>query len=177
MTGRSSKAARQHKEHAPKSVRCAVLTVSDTRTLATDETGRILRLRLQRAGHKVVYYDYVPDLVREVRYCVREAHGPPYRCDLLVINGGTGIAPRDVTVEAVRGLLDKELPGFGELFRQVSYREIGSAAWLSRALAGTYRGMLVVCLPGSPEAAILALEKLLLPELGHAVGLLRRKPA
>ena len=174
MAGRSSKPARQHKEHAPKSVRCAVLTVSDTRTLATDETGRILRLWLQRAGHKVVYYDYVPDLVREVRYCVREAHGPPYRCDLLVINGGTGIAPRDVTVEAVRGLLDRELPGFGELFRRLSYGEIGSPALLSRALAGTYKGMLVVCLPGSPQGARLALRKIVLPELGHAIGLLRR---
>ena len=174
MPRKGSAAAREHKEHAPRQVRCAVLTVSDTRTLATDETGRILRLHLQEAGHKVVYYDHVPDLVREVRFCVREAHRPPYRCDVLVINGGTGIAPRDVTIEAVRGLLDKELPGFGELFRHLSFNAMGSAAWLSRALAGTYRGMLVICLPGSPQAAELALRKLILPELGHAVGLLRR---
>jgi len=174
MPRKGSAAAHQHKEHAPSRARCGVLTVSDSRTRATDETGQVLRSGLERAGHQVVYYEFVPDLVAEIRSSVREARGPPHRCDVLVINGGTGMTRRDVTVEAVRPLLDKELPGFGELFRQISYKSIGSPAWLSRALAGTHKGMLVACLPGSPQAAEPAMKGLLLPEIGHILGMLRR---
>jgi len=174
MARRRSVAALEHKEHAPRRARCGVLTVSDSRTKATDETGQVLLSGLERAGHQVVYYEVVPDLITDIRSSVREARGPPHRCDVLVINGGTGVTRRDVTVEAVRPMLDKELPGFGELFRQISYRSIGSPAWLSRALAGTHKGMLIACLPGSPQAAKPALEALLLPEIGHILGMLRR---
>jgi len=173
-TTRPSRAAREHKGHAPKQVRCALLTVSDSRTPATDETGNLLRRELERGGHRVVDRRVVRDEVRRIRSAMRRARAPPVRAEVLLINGGTGIAKRDVTVEAVRPMLDKELPGFGELFRRLSYEEIGSPAWLSRSLAGTHKGMLVVCLPGSPQAVRLALQKLLLPELGHAIGLLRR---
>jgi molybdenum cofactor biosynthesis protein B len=148
--------------------------VSDSRTPATDDTGRVLRRVLERNGHAVVDSSLVPDEVRRIRAAVRRAKAPPFLAEVLLINGGTGIAKRDVTVEAVAPLLEKQLPGFGELFRRLSYEEIGSPAWLSRALAGTHKGMFIACLPGSPQAARLALNRLLIPELGHAVGLLRR---
>jgi len=174
MPLQGSAAAHEHKEHAPASARCGVLTVSDSRTRATDETGQVLRSGLEKAGHQVVYYVIVPDVIGAIRSGVRRAQGPGHRCEVLVINGGTGMTRRDVTIEAVRPLLDKEMPGFGELFRQISYKSIGSPAWLSRALAGTHKGMLVACLPGSPQAAVPALKALLLPEIGHIVGMLRR---
>ncbi|MBM4248508.1 MAG: MogA/MoaB family molybdenum cofactor biosynthesis protein [Euryarchaeota archaeon] len=159
---------KDHRKHGAKAVVAAVLTVSDTRNRRTDETGRILRQALEKAGHRVIRQGIVKDERREIRSWVRDALRD-VRIHAVVVNGGTGISRRDVTIETVRPLLDKELEGFGELFRMLSHREIGSAAMMSRALAGVSGRRLVICLPGSPDAARLALSELLLPELGHMV--------
>lgn len=153
---------------SPPAIPCAVITVSDTRTLETDRGGALLADLLAGAGHPVALRRLVPDTREAIRDAVQEAlRDETVRAVLLT--GGTGIAPRDVTPEAVGPLLDRTLPGFGELFRWLSYQEIGSAALLSRALAGIAEGRLVVALPGSPAAVRLGMEKLLLPELGHLV--------
>jgi len=141
-----------------------VITVSDSCTEPTDTSGKLIRDLLQQAGHEVTYYEIMPDEPRLIAEAI-VAHRTGL--DVIVINGGTGISPRDQTYEAVKGLLDKELDGFGELFRMLSYQEIGSAAFLSRAVAGISAGKILVSLPGSTAACRLGLEKLLLPELGH----------
>ena len=141
-----------------------MITVSDSRTEETDTSGKLIRDMLREAGHEVAYYEIMRDEPRLI-FAAVVAHRADL--DLIVINGGTGISPRDQTHEAVKGLLDKVLDGFGELFRMLSYQEIGSAAFLSRAIAGISEGKIVVSLPGSTAACRLGLEKLLLPELGH----------
>ena len=146
-----------------------VITASDTRDAAGDESGRLIRELLEGAGHRVTHYEVLPDTPERIAEVVRERLRD---LDGLIINGGTGIAPRDSTIEALRPLIDKELEGFGELFRALSFKEIGSAAFLSRAMAGISGGKIVVALPGSPNACRLAMEKLLLPELGHMAHLL-----
>jgi molybdenum cofactor biosynthesis protein B len=162
----------EHHQHAGahKHLRLAVITASDTRTVADDESGRIIRELLEAAGHVISHYEVVPDSPERIRTVVNERIAQD---DAIIINGGTGIAARDSTIEAVRPLLSKELEGFGELFRMLSYQEIGPAAMLSRAVAGIAHGRIVVTLPGSPAACKLALEKLLLPELGHMAHLLK----
>lgn len=155
-----------HKAHAPSRVRCAVITASSTRTAEDDAAGRLLQDLLAEAGHPVAFYRVVPDDVAAIQAAVREA---AEAARVVLVTGGTGLAPTDVTVEAVTPLLDRRLPGFGELFRWLSYQEIGTAAILSRALAGVVEGRFVACLPGSPAGARLALEQVLLPELGHIV--------
>jgi len=162
---------RQHRSAGPASVPCAILTVSDTRRPATDRSGAWLKAHLERAGHEVVATAIVPDDPTAVRARLR-AFARAGRARAILITGGTGIAARDRTYEAVAGLLEKRLDGFGELFRALSYREIGAAAMLSRAVAGTWRGRLVFVMPGSPAAVRLAVRRLILPVLGHAVGLL-----
>lgn len=164
-------APRRHKEHAPASVKCGVVTISDSRTEATDDSGRLIKEALQRAGHPTLFYRIVKDEAKAVAAAVEEASRT---CEAVITNGGTGIARRDVTIPTLEPAMERSLPGFGELFRFLSYEAIGSAAMLSGAMAGVYRGRLLVCLPGSPDACRLALEKLILPELGHAVGLLSR---
>ncbi len=158
----------QHRMAAPRSVSCAVVTVSDTRTAETDTSGALIRERLERAGHTVVFYAIVPDEREEIGRLVDELVQRP-DCDAVLLNGGTGIARRDVTYEAIAERLEKRLDGFGELFRWLSYREIGSAAMLSRALAGVYRGRIVIAMPGSTGAVRLAMDELVLPELAHLV--------
>jgi len=160
-----------HKKAAPRSVRCAVVTVSDTRTAATDTSGALLKSRLDAGGHRIVSYEILPDEPVRIRDRVRDLAEADVEAVLL--SGGTGIAPRDTTFEAVVGLLDRRLDGFGELFRSLSYAEIGSAAMLSRAVAGTLGSTVVFAMPGSTAACELAVERLILPELGHIVGLLR----
>jgi len=162
----------EHREHAPVSVAAYAITCSDTRTPADDESGKLLRAELEKAGHNVVGQEIVRDDAAALRAAI--AHALEHGARAIVISGGTGIARRDVAVETVNALFEKSLPGFGELFRMLSFEEIGSAAWLSRAAAGTYRGALVFALPGSPNAVRLALHKLILPELGHAVRELLR---
>jgi molybdenum cofactor biosynthesis protein B len=162
----------QHRASAPALVQAAVVTCSDTRTPETDQTGAAIRAALEGAGHVVVLHRVVRDDVAEIRAAVEASLAAGARA--VLVNGGTGVAQRDVAVEALRPLFDKELPGFGELFRMLSFDQVGSAAWLSRATAGTHRGAVLFALPGSPRAVGLALERLILPELGHLVRELSR---
>jgi molybdenum cofactor biosynthesis protein B len=159
---------REHKAHAPKSVGCFVLTISDSKTLETDTSGRLIRELLEKSGHFVNGSAIVKDEPTQVQAAIREQCADP-GVQAILLTGGTGITSRDSTFEAVEALLDKRLSGFGELFRVLSYQEIGPAAMLSRAQAGVSRGRIVFSLPGSPNACRLALEKLILPELGHLV--------
>lgn len=165
--------ADEHRAHAPRSVRVFVLTVSDTRTEATDTSGQAARELLAAAGHQVVGYRILKDEPAEVGALVEQlcAGGT---VDAILINGGTGLSRRDSTYEAVTGVLHKQLDGFGELFRALSFAEIGAAAMLSRATAGVRDGVVVFATPGSTAAVRLALEKLILPELGHVVFEVRR---
>jgi molybdenum cofactor biosynthesis protein B len=159
---------REHKAHAPQSIGCWVLTVSDTKTAETDTSGALIRELLSAAGHPVVGATIVSDEPADVARLVREACRDE-RVQAVILTGGTGITSRDSTFEAVEALLEKRLPGFGELFRMLSYQEIGAAAMLSRAQMGIHARRIVVSLPGSPNACRLALEKLLIPELPHLV--------
>ncbi len=162
-------AVHEHKHRPARRLKVGVITVSDSRTEATDDSGKLIREMLSGAGHEVAYYEIMPDEPSRIAGAVRTHRAG---LDAIVINGGTGISPRDQTYEAVKGLLDKELDGFGELFRMLSYQEIGSAAFLSRATAGVSGGKILVSLPGSPGACRLGVEKLLLPELVHMANLL-----
>jgi molybdenum cofactor biosynthesis protein B len=159
---------REHKSHAPKSIACFVLTVSDSKTPETDTSGALIRELLAAGGHAVAGAAIVRDEPADVQRVVREQCANP-AVQAVILTGGTGITSRDSTFEAVEALLEKRLPGFGELFRMLSYQEIGAAAMLSRAQAGVRAGRIVASLPGSPNACRLALEKLLVPELGHLV--------
>jgi molybdenum cofactor biosynthesis protein B len=161
----------QHKKRAPVSVRCGVVTVSDSRVAATDRGGPLIQRALERAGHEVVTARIVPDERDSIVAALRDYAGEHLAATILT--GGTGLAPRDVTYEAVTAVLDKRIDGFGELFRLLSYEQIGPSAMLSRAIAGVIGEMVVFAIPGSPAACELALEKLILPELGHAVSLVR----
>jgi molybdopterin adenylyltransferase len=163
----------EHKANAPRAIGCWVLTISDSKTPATDTSGTLIRDLLTGAGHQVVGSEIVRDEPTDVQRVVREACGNP-AVQAVIMTGGTGITSRDSTFEAVEAMLEKRLPGFGELFRMLSYHEVGGAAMLSRAQMGIARGRIIVSLPGSPNACRLALEKLLLPELGHLVRELRR---
>src|SRR5687767_9118875 len=162
-----------HKAHGPASVACFVLTVSDTRTADTDTSGRAIRELLEAGGHRVSGHAIVRDEPSQVREQVLAQCGNG-TTQVIITTGGTGITSRDGTYEAVNDLLEKRLDGFGELFRMLSFQEIGSAAMMSRATAGTANGKAVFVLPGSPGAVRLAMTRLILPELGHVVQQLRR---
>ncbi len=164
-----SASVHHHRANAPARLDCAVITVSDSRTEETDTGGALMIDLLEAAGHRVVSRSIVPDDVDAIRGAVRAGLAVA-GCRAVLLTGGTGVAPRDVTPEAVRPLFDRELPGFGELFRMLSYEEIGAAAMVSRAVAGLVGDQAIVALPGSRGAIRTALEKLLLPELGHLVG-------
>lgn len=159
---------KEHKATAPRAIGCYVLTISDSKTPDTDTSGTAIRELLTAAGHPVIGSTIVRDEPDAVRRVIREACA---RADIqaVILTGGTGITSRDSTFEAIEGLLDKRLPGFGELFRMLSYEEVGAAAMLSRAQMGIHQRRIVVSLPGSPNACRLALEKLLIPELPHLV--------
>ncbi len=165
----------EHQDKAPARLNFAVLTVSDSRDESTDESGRTIMAMLAERGHGLVGYRIVPDEPELIRKAIGEWLA---REDLqaVVVNGGTGVSPRDRTVEAVEPLLDRRLPGFGEIFRWLSYQEIGPAAMLSRALAGTARGKAVYCLPGSTAGCRLAMERLILPVTGHFWAMLHPEP-
>ena len=160
---------REHRRDAPLSVPTAILTVSDTRTEATDTGGGLIRRLLREGGHPVADYRILPDEPRKIRSALREWGADP-EVRAVILTGGTGVSPRDRTAEAVTALLDRELPGFGEIFRWLSYREVGPAAMLSRAVAGVFRDRAIFALPGSEAAVRLAMTELILPELGHLVG-------
>lgn len=155
-----------HKAQAPASVGCFVLTVSDTRTTDTDSSGRAIRDLLANAGHTIVGSGLVRDDPEQVTGIVRKQLADP-ATRVIVTTGGTGITSRDDTFEAVDRLFEKRLTGFGELFRMLSFQEIGSAAMLSRAAAGTVGGKAIFVLPGSENAVRLAMTRLIVPELGH----------
>ncbi len=159
----------------PRPVGCAILTVSDTRRAATDTSGAAIARLIERARHAVVRRAWVRDDRTAIRRAARLALARA-EVDVLIVTGGTGLAPRDVTPEALEPLIERWLPGFGELFRFVSMMRVGAAAWLSRAGAGVARGRLVVMLPGSKPAVELAMKRLVLPELIHAVRMLGRYP-
>jgi molybdenum cofactor biosynthesis protein B len=149
------------------------ITVSDTRTEKTDRSAEVARRLIEAAGHRVAETRIVPDDPGRIETLILDWLAR-YDRDAIVLSGGTGISARDRTYEAVSGMLDQELEGFGELFRMLSYEQVGSAAMLSRAMAGVARGKPLFALPGSPGAVQLALEKLVLPQLGHLLGELRK---
>ena len=164
----------EHKAYGPSTARCAVITLSDSRSRETDASGQAIMEALRGAGHTLIGYELIPDDPVRLRALMAAALDDP-RLEVLITTGGTGISRRDGTVEVVEGFLHKRLDGFGELFRFLSYQEIGSAAMLSRAVAGLDpRGRVLIALPGSPHAVRLAMEKLILPELGHLLGQARR---
>ncbi|MEA5506931.1 MogA/MoaB family molybdenum cofactor biosynthesis protein [Halotia wernerae UHCC 0503] len=153
-------------------VTCAVVTVSDTRSPETDKSGQLIQQLLLGANHSVVAYVIIKDEPAQIQEQI-ELLGQNTNLDVVIFNGGTGIAPRDTTYDAIEKLLEKTLPGFGELFRFLSYQEIGSRAIASRAVAGVYQNKLILSLPGSSNAVQLAMEKLILPELAHLVSQLK----
>jgi molybdenum cofactor biosynthesis protein B len=158
----------EHKAEAPRSVRCYVLTVSDTRTVQSDTSGLAIRDLLVTSGHHVTGYGLVRDDPAQVARAVREqlaAEG----VQVVITTGGTGISSRDGTFEAINELLEKRLDGFGELFRMISFQEIGPAAMMSRAIAGTVGRKAIFVLPGSEHAVRLAMTRLIVPELGHVM--------
>lgn len=167
--------AEDHREkagHGPVTV--GIVTVSDTRTSETDVNGQYLRERFEGLGHRVAGYRIIRDEPDQVRVALEELSAVA-GMQVILFNGGTGIAPRDTTFDVLSTMLEKTLPGFGEIFRMLSYAEVGAAAMLSRATAGTFRGKVVVSTPGSPNAVRLAAEKLILPELNHLAWEIARR--
>lgn len=159
-----------HPDAGEAAVNCAAITVSDTRSSETDKSGQLIKQLLLEAGHVVGAYTIIKDEPTQIQHQLRSL---PTTIQAVIFNGGTGIAPRDTTYDAIESLLEKTLPGFGELFRYLSYQEIGSRAIASRAVAGVYDSKLVFCVPGSSNAVKLAMEKLILPELRHLTSQLR----
>ena len=158
---------KEHKAHAPKSLVLAIVTVSSTRGLAHDKSGHWMKKRAKKK-HRVVFHEVIPDnkdVIADTIRTVIQEHSP----HAILVTGGTGISPADVTIEAVRPMFTKELTAFGSLFSQLSYEEIDSAALLSRATAGLVGQTLVFCMPGSLKACKLACKELIFPELGHLV--------
>ena len=164
----------EHKAKGKRSIRCFVVTVSDTRDETTDQSGQLIKSQLADAGHQLAGYRIVKDEPVQIERLLREAM-VDREVEAIVVNGGTGISPRDGTYEIIVKLLDKRLDGFGEIFRYLSYQDIGAAAIMSRAVAGSAQGKVLISLPGSRGAVGLAVEKLILPELGHMVSQLQGK--
>ncbi len=171
--GNPSEAVRQHREAAPEKVRVAVLTISDTRTPENDTGGDTIQELVEGAGHEVVSRAIVHDEAGSIRNKLVDFFADS-EVDAVVTTGGTGISARDTTYEVAERMIDKRLDGFGEIFRMLSYEEIGAAAMLSRAIAGSTGGKFLACLPGSKNAVRLAMEKLLVPEMAHVVFELKR---
>lgn len=170
----------QHRRAAPDLLGFALITVSDTRTPGDDVSGRTLSEMARAAGHRVVESFLVPDEVPAIRGALEQALARE-GVDVIVLTGGTGFSPRDVTLEAAGPFLERPVEGFGELFRMLSYQQVGSAAMLSRAAAGVTgsraASRAIFLLPGSPKAVALAMEKLILPEAGHLLGQARKRMA
>lgn len=164
-----SQSTKQHRAEAPASVRCFVLTVSDTRTLEDDRGGALIKELLRDAGHDITGSLIVRDDAGAIAQAVQDALKGMSDPETIIVTGGSGIGTRDVTPEALMPLLTKHLPGFGEVFRVLSFAEVGAATMLSRAFAGVIGRTLLFALPGSTNAVRLAMEKLIVPELGHLV--------
>ncbi len=168
-----SESVEKHREASPERVRVAVLTISDTRTPETDTGGNVIVELMREAGHEIPHREIVEDDAPRIEVVLRELLAGA-SVDAVITTGGTGISARDTTYEVVSRLIDKKLDGFGEIFRMLSYEEIGAAAILSRAVAGASGSKFVACLPGSTNAVRLAMEKLLVPEMPHVVFELRK---
>lgn len=164
--------AEEHKHHAPKKVRCAVFTLTDSRDLASDASGDLLVELLEGAGHQIHSRRLLENNAVELTKLLGELQSQE-DLDVILCTGGTGLGPRDITADVVASVVTKLLPGFGELFRHLSYAEIGTSTILSRAVGGAFGQKLLFALPGSKKAVRLALEKILLPELGHMLRELR----
>jgi molybdenum cofactor biosynthesis protein B len=163
----------QHRAQAPASLGCAVITVSDTRTPETDTGGKAVADYMTAAGHTVVVKEIIPDEPDRMRPLVTSLAARD-DIDVVLLTGGTGIGSRDQTFETISGLLTKPLPGYGEIFRWLSFEDVGPAAMLSRATGGLIGRTVVLTMPGSPAAVRLAMEKLIVPEIGHLVREARR---
>lgn len=168
-----------HKEYAPRSTSVFIITCSTSKAgqkrrglPVEDPSGDKIESLMREAGHAILGRSLIPDRVALIRTTVKRAMRSG--ADAIVITGGTGIAPSDVTVEAITPLLEKEMPGFGELFRKISYESIGSAAMMSRATAGVVKGKALFCLPGSPDGVATAVSRLVIPELGHVLAIARQ---
>ncbi len=168
-----SESVEKHREASPERVRVAVLTISDTRTPETDTGGNVIVELMREAGHEIPHRKIVKDDAPQIEVVLQELLTDD-GVDAVITTGGTGISARDTTYEVVSRLIDKKLDGFGEIFRMLSYEEIGAAAILSRAVAGASGSKFVACLPGSTNAVRLAMEKLLVPEMPHVVFELRK---
>lgn len=156
-----------HRAQSPDSVRVAVIVVSDTRTLETDKGGLLIEELLEAAGHEIASRQIVRDDLEAIKTVAADTISSD--AEVVILTGGSGIGPRDVTPEAIHPMLTRELPGFGEVFRVLSFEEVGSATMLSRAFAGVVGRTLIFVLPGSTNAVQLAMEKLIVPEIGHLV--------
>lgn len=164
-----------HKKQADDSIGCVIITCSDTRSEDTDESGKLIRELLTEAGHKVAGYVVLKDEPADIAAHVRAQFGKE-EVQAVIVNGGTGVSVRDSTFEAIDALLEKRLPGFGEIFRHLSFLEIGSSAMLSRATCGVAQGCAIFSVPGSVSAVRLAMTRLILPELAHLVWVARPAP-
>jgi molybdenum cofactor biosynthesis protein B len=176
-----SQVAEHHKAIAPKSLGVFILTCSTSKFKQAeagespeDSSGDIIERLAKAAGHRVVGRKLVPDSKKIIQRTAKQAFGSR-NVNVLIITGGTGLSPRDITIESIASLITKQIPGFGELFRKLSYDKIGSAAMMSRALAGLVKEKAVFCLPGSPDAVQTAMEQLILPELGHVIKVAREQ--
>ncbi|MFC1921307.1 molybdenum cofactor biosynthesis protein B [Chloroflexota bacterium] len=158
----------EHKKEAPVSVSVALLTISDSRTEETDESGKLLKKKLTDAGHRIAAYALIKNDITAVKEMIGELLDEE-EVQVIITGGGTGLSHRDITVETVSAMLEKKMDGFGELFRSLSYQEIGTAGMMSRAVAGVIKGKVIICIPGSIGATELAAEKIILPEIGHMI--------
>ena len=158
----------EHKQHDVTSVKCALLIISDSRTIENDKSGTYIKDRLAASHHSVISYKIIPNdasaILEAVNNILNEVD-----VDVIITSGGTGISHRDVTVDTLIPICEKHIEGFGELFRQLSYKQIGAGSIMSRATAGLSKGKIIICLPGSLSAVTLAIDKVLLPEIGHLV--------
>ncbi len=158
----------EHRASAPRSIGCAVITISDSRTEQNDESGGIIKNALGTQGHRVIRYALIKNEPSEIRRQL-ETCAASSEIQSIITSGGTGISRRDLTIETISPLLSKRLDGFGELFRQLSFEQIGTASIMSRALGGVVNGKVILCLPGSAKAVELAMAQIIMPELGHLV--------
>jgi len=158
----------EHKSHSIEHLKCAVIITSDSRTIADDDSGKYIQQHLLNAGHLVTHYAILKNdeavIGNEIKRLIEQND-----VQVVITSGGTGLSKKDVTVNTVRAILEKELEGFGELFRSLSYQEIGTGAMMSRALAGVAKTRVIICVPGSLGAVKLAIDKIILPEIGHLV--------
>jgi molybdenum cofactor biosynthesis protein B len=158
----------EHKHHSPKSINCSIIIASDSRTEQNDESGKYIKHELKKQGHKVLSFSLLKNDTDAINIKINELMHED-NLQVIIISGGTGISRRDVTIETISPIFDKELVGFGELFRFLTYQQIHTGSIMSRATAGVARGKVIICLPGSLGAVTLAMEKIILPEIGHMV--------